>query len=286
MVTTGRDVGPGWHLGLTLGVVSEGFVMTVDDAEGAEAHDEAAASRALRRVPHDFDAGYQEETQPWDIGRPQAAFVRLVDAGEVRGRVLDVGCGTGQHALMAAAHGLEATGIDAAPTAIRLAREKAAQRSLETRFEVWDALDLPALGEQFDTVLDCGLFHVFDDDERIRFAAGLGEIVVPGGRYFVLCFSDKQPGDWGPRRIAEDELRRCFADGWQVDSITDAVLEINTTQMARNHGSPRSPSGESPAPPTVVLSVGRSAPLSLSTLTRRPSMERRPKQQTSKGPAE
>jgi len=87
--------------------------------------------------------------------------------------VLDVGCGTGEHALMAAGRGLKATGIDAAPTAIRLAREKAARRSLDARFEVWDALDLPAFGEQFDTVLDCGLFHVFDDDERARFVASL-----------------------------------------------------------------------------------------------------------------
>jgi cyclopropane fatty-acyl-phospholipid synthase-like methyltransferase len=127
---------------------------------------------------------------------------------------------------MAAASGLESTGIDVAPTAIRLAREKAAQRSLEARFEVWDALDLSALGEQFDTVLDCGLFHVFDDKDRARFVAGLGDVVVPGGRYFLLCFSDKQPGDWGPRRVRQDELRTSFADRWRIDSIQDAVLEV------------------------------------------------------------
>jgi len=174
----------------------------------------------------DFEASYEGMTPPWDIGRPQATFAALVEAGEVRGRVLDVGCGTGEHTLLAAEHGLEAIGIDAAPTAIRLAREKAARRSLDARFEVWDALDLPGLGEQFDTVLDCGLFHVFDDDARLRFVAGLGAVVKPGGRYFMLCFSDKQPGEWGPRRVREDELRHCFTDGWRVDSIEDAVLEI------------------------------------------------------------
>lgn len=208
--------------------LDEGLVMAVEDAQGHELHEDRATSPAHGTVPRDFDAGYQGEVQPWDIGRPQAAFVRLVDAGEVQGRVLDVGCGTGEHALMAAARGFEATGVDAAPTAIRLAREKAAQRSLEARFEVWDALDLPALGEQFDTVLDCGLFHVFDDDDRTRFAAGLGDVVVTGGHYFLLCFSDRQPGDWGPRRIGKDELRLCFADRWRIDSITEAVLELNT----------------------------------------------------------
>jgi len=175
---------------------------------------------------HDFEASYEGSTPPWDIGRPQAALARLMEAGEIRGRVLDVGCGTGEHALMAVAGGLEALGIDAAPSAIRLARAKAARRSLQARFEVWDALDLPRLGERFDTVLDCGLFHVFDDDARTRFVAALGAVVVPGGHYFMLCFSDRQPGDWGPRRVRQDEVRRAFADGWRVDSIDPSILEI------------------------------------------------------------
>jgi SAM-dependent methyltransferase len=191
--------------------------------------DDSPVVDPLLRAPAqtgDFDALYEGGTPPWDIGRPQAAFVRLADAGVILGRVLDVGCGTGEHVLMVAARGLEATGIDLAPTAIGRARDKAARRSLDARFEVWDALDLPALAEQFDTVLDCGLFHTFADDDRARFVAGLGAVVVPGGRYFMLCFSDKQPGDWGPRRVHQDELLRCFAAGWRVDSIDDAVLEI------------------------------------------------------------
>lgn len=174
----------------------------------------------------EFDALYDLGTPPWDIGRPQHAFVGLADADEIRGRVLDVGCGSGEHALMAAARGLEATGIDSAPSAIRQAREKAARRSLTVRFEVWDALDLPSLGQRFDSVLDCGLFHVFDDEQRVRFVDSLGAVVVPGGRYLMLCFSERQPGDWGPRRVRKEEIHDCFDSGWRVDPIEEAKLEV------------------------------------------------------------
>src|SRR6266542_3291635 len=91
-----------------------------------------------------FDAAYAG-TPHWDIGRPQPAFLRLADSGALRGTVLDVGCGTGEHALMAAAMGLQATGIDASRIAIDLAQRKAEDRSLDARFLVWDALDLPRL---------------------------------------------------------------------------------------------------------------------------------------------
>jgi SAM-dependent methyltransferase len=177
------------------------------------------------RQPEDFDAFY-EGTPPWDIDRPQSAFAALAEAGGFTGRVLDVGCGTGEHALLAAGLGLEATGVDAAPKAIARAEEKAKERSLQARFLVADALDLGSLGEQFDTVVDSGLFHVFEDDDRARYVESLGAAVRPGGRYFMLCFSEHQPGDWGPRRVTQAEIRASFAEGWRVDSIEAARLQV------------------------------------------------------------
>jgi SAM-dependent methyltransferase len=173
----------------------------------------------------EFDAMYAG-TPPWDIGRPQPAFLELAETGALRGQVLDVGCGTGEHALMAAGLGLPATGIDAAPTAIAIAEGKARDRQLSAGFLVGDALELGALGEQFDTVLDCGMFHIFDDDDRPRFVDSLRAAIPAGGRYFMLCFSDRQPGDWGPRRVTEGEIRASFADGWTVDAIEPTRIDI------------------------------------------------------------
>jgi SAM-dependent methyltransferase len=177
------------------------------------------------RQKEDFDEMYTA-TPPWDIGRPQPAFLALADAGELAGKVLDAGCGTGEHALLAAERGLDATGVDLADRAIATAREKAAKRGLSVRFELWDALDLPGLGQAFDTVLDCGLFHIFEDPHRPLFVTSLHGAMRPGGRYFMLCFSDRQPGDWGPRRITEAELRTSFADGWRIDSLEPTIIDL------------------------------------------------------------
>jgi cyclopropane fatty-acyl-phospholipid synthase-like methyltransferase len=175
------------------------------------------------RRPEDFDALYVG-TPPWDIGRPQPAFVEL--ANTIHGDVLDVGCGTGEHALMAAAMGLDATGIDAAPAAITSAQRKASERGLSARFFVHNALDLAALDQHFDTVFDCGLFHIFEDDDRPVFVDSLRAVIPPGGRYYMLCFSDRQPGDWGPRRVTQREIREQFRDGWHIDAIDPAKIEI------------------------------------------------------------
>jgi SAM-dependent methyltransferase len=176
----------------------------------------------------DFDTSY-EGTPPWDIGRPQPAFLALLRSGAVTGRVLDIGCGTGEHALLAAEIGLDATGIDSSPRAIRLAERKAEERSFAPRFLVSNALELESRPERYDTVLDCGLFHVFDDRDRASFVRNLSAVVVPRGHYFMLCFSDRQPGDWGPRRVSKAEIESSFANGWNIDSIEPSRIDITIT---------------------------------------------------------
>jgi cyclopropane fatty-acyl-phospholipid synthase-like methyltransferase len=175
-----------------------------------------------------FDAAYDAGPPPWDIGRPQPAFLEVAEHSALAGRVLDVGCGTGEHALMAAARGLDATGIDAVPQAITLAQHKARERGLTARFLVWDALKLPDLGEHFDTVLDSGLFHVFDDEDRGRFVPSLRAVMPPGSRYYMLCFSDRQPGTLGPRRVSQSEIKEAFGHpDWRIDAIDAVTIDTN-----------------------------------------------------------
>jgi cyclopropane fatty-acyl-phospholipid synthase-like methyltransferase len=179
-------------------------------------------------TPPSWDSVYTADTPPpWDIGRPQPAFVRLADDGLLRGQVLDAGCGRGEQALLAAAHGADAMGVDISPSAIEQARRKAAERGLTVRFEVADALDLGQLGLTFDTVIDCGLFHTFDDDARARYVTSLASVLRTGGSCYLMCFSDRQPGDFGPRRVRQDELRAAFSDGWSVESIVAGTFEVN-----------------------------------------------------------
>jgi cyclopropane fatty-acyl-phospholipid synthase-like methyltransferase len=172
-------------------------------------------------------------TPPWDIGRPQPAFERLArEEGRLVGKVLDAGCGTGEHAILAASLGHATLGVDASATAIDLAEAKAADRGVNVRFLVFDALRLPSLGERFDTVLDCGLFHVFDDDDRARYVDSLSGATVSEGRLHLLCFSDREPGDWGPRRVTEGEIRHSFADGWTVETVIPTVIATTWADAA------------------------------------------------------
>jgi SAM-dependent methyltransferase len=180
-----------------------------------------------------WDWAYGEGGQaPWDIGRPQPAFLRLTNDGLLGGRVLDAGCGTGEHTLLAASVGADALGVDLSPLAIERARAKAAARGIKARFEVTDALNLADLGLTFDTIIDSGLFHVFDDEDRARYVQSLASVLRVGGTCYLMCFSDRQPGSVGPRRVSEDELRAAFGEGWAVLSVVADTFDLQPSAAA------------------------------------------------------
>jgi cyclopropane fatty-acyl-phospholipid synthase-like methyltransferase len=176
---------------------------------------------------------------PWDIGKPQGRFVAVAD--QVTSPVLDAGCGTGEHALFFAARGYRVVGIDFVEEAIRRARRKAAERGLTVEFLVKDATRLGDWGERFASVIDCGLFHVFSDEDRRRYVQGLARVLEPGGRLFLMCFSDEEPGTEGPRRVSRQELYDAFADGWEVESMQPVQIEVNPafTEVTFSEGGPK-----------------------------------------------
>jgi SAM-dependent methyltransferase len=186
----------------------------------------------------DFESAYAGQA-PWDIGRPQKAFVDV--AGRVAGRVLDAGCGTGENALFFAGRGHAVTGIDYLQEPITRARRKAAERGLEATFLVKDALTLRDWDERFDSVVDSGLFHVFSDADRARYVEGLAHRLNAGGRLFLLCFSDAEPGTQGPRRVPKQELYDSFACDWTVESVEPSRYEVrpDLKDISFSEGGPR-----------------------------------------------
>ena len=151
---------------------------------------------------------------PWDIGRPQ-------------------GC------VIAIAH--RVTGIDFVEAAIRRARLKAAERGESVEFLVKNATALGDWGRRFASVIDFGLFHVRSDDDRQRYVEGLTRVVEPGGRLFLMCFSDAEPGAEGPRRVSRRELFETFANDWEVEAVQPVRGEINPkfTEVQFSEGGPK-----------------------------------------------
>jgi SAM-dependent methyltransferase len=163
-----------------------------------------------------FDDFYRSSTPPWVIGEPQPAIVQLERAGLIRGKVLDVGCGTGEHTIMLTRLGYDVLGIDFAPQAVEQARRNAEAEGVDARLEVADAMNL---GDSplYDTIVDSALFHIFDDADRPRYVASLHGACQPGAIVHVLALSDAGRG-FGPQ-VSDDVIREAFADGWVLEAL-------------------------------------------------------------------
>jgi len=195
--------------------------------EGARSDRDAEGPHAV------FHQQYAGGDAPWDIGKPQPEIVALEDAGVFGPRVLDVGCGTGQTALFLASREHDVTGIDAVQQAIDSAKALATERGLDVCFRTADVLEvLPDLVGRFHSVTDVGFFHALSDEQRDDFAAKLAEKLAPGGVYAMLCFSERVPGAWGPRRVSAADIRETFAgEAWRVRDIHAAELHSAVEAM-------------------------------------------------------
>jgi cyclopropane fatty-acyl-phospholipid synthase-like methyltransferase len=154
--------------------------------------------------------------------------VDLESRGQFRGQILDAGCGTGENALYLALHGHSVVGIDAAPSAIVGATAKARQRGLRNvTFVEADACDVPGYDAAFDTVLDCGFFHVLSPADQTRYVRALERATRPGATLHLVCFSDANPPRTDQRPagcfthgVSGSELREAFAHRWELAALT------------------------------------------------------------------
>ena len=176
-----------------------------------------------------FDDAYKNRTAPWVIGEPQPAIVELQRAGWIRSTVLDIGCGTGEHTILLTRLGYDVIGVDFAPHAIEEARANAAQKGVDARFEVADAMNLDA-DPGYQTILDSALFHIFDDADRARYVTSLRRAVRRGGLVHVLALSDAGRG-FGPQ-VSDAEIRNAFAEGWTLEAL-DAATYRGVVQEAQ-----------------------------------------------------
>ncbi len=175
-----------------------------------------------------FDDFYKNQTPPWVIGEPQPAIVALEREKRITGRVLDVGCGTGEHTILLARLGYDVLGVDGAPTAVEQARRNAAAQGVDARFEVGDALNL---GDSpgYDTVVDSALFHVFDDADRSAYVGSLHRATRPGSVVHVLALSDAGRG-FGPQ-VSEQTIRDAFGPGWQLEELASTTYRGVVTEL-------------------------------------------------------
>jgi len=177
-----------------------------------------------------WDEAYRDNNVPWDIGRPQPAILRVAEWGGLVEPVLDSGCGTGEHALLAASMGLEVKGVDVAGTAIERARAKARGRGLSVEFIVGDVLALDQIARlepPFRTVMDIGCFHTFANADRPLYASSLAAVTEPGAVLHLLCFSEHTPGNDGPRRVTQGEITATFSRDWDVESIEPDTFAVS-----------------------------------------------------------
>ncbi len=181
-----------------------------------------------------FDLWYRLGKPDWDIDQPQPDLIAAASGRVIRGpTVLDVGCGKGDNAIYLAERGFKVTGVDVSKAAIVFAKRKALAAGLDVEFMALDAFQLGKLGRRFDTVIDYGLFHQFDGEERSRYVNSLRDVCKHGGLLLLQCFSDQGGrAEWfGPRLISQDAIRVSFASEFQIEWIRPATYKTNGNKL-------------------------------------------------------
>ncbi len=182
----------------------------------------------------DWNARYVSGDAPWDVGHPSTELVRIVEQTDElpRGRLLELGCGTGTNAVYLARNGFDVTGVDIAHEAIdransRLAREQSGGETLSVSFHVADVTKLPAaLGqgevEPFDVIFDRGCYHCVRRVALEEYQAMLGRVTRSGSVFLVLCGNANETlEDRGPPTVSEAELNAELGELFDIVRLSE-----------------------------------------------------------------
>ncbi len=176
---------------------------------------------------------------PWNIESPPNALVQLVEDGRVHPcKTLDMGCGAGNYAIYLAGMGFDVTGVDISPSAVALAQANAKKKGVVCSFMAADVLsDLGELSEVFEFAYDWALLHHIFPDRRSEYIEAVHRLLVPGGRYLSVCFSDTDDAFGGTGKYhttslgttlylsSEEELRELFEPHFTVKSLKTVEVE-------------------------------------------------------------
>jgi len=163
-----------------------------------------------------------DNSPQWDINRPQPEFVESYQRNELsKGKILDVGCDTGDNAIFFAEKGFSVLGIDIVEKAIEKAKIKAKERQVKVDFKIVNVLNLKKelKKNEFSNIIDSGLFHVLSDPERLTFVEQINYALRDRGSYFMMCFSDEEHNGEGPRRISKEEIIEVFSPFFKINYI-------------------------------------------------------------------
>jgi SAM-dependent methyltransferase len=163
-----------------------------------------------------------EGVVPWADARPSPTLQRLLPTLAVaRRRVLVVGCGYGDDAVLLASAGAEVTAFDVSPTAVEHCRRRFPQVAVS--WCVGDAL-APDAGWRgaFDLVVEVNTLQVLPPAERAVAGRALGTCVAPGGAMLVVC-RGREPAE--PEGAMPWPLTRAEVEGLAVDGLALERLE-------------------------------------------------------------
>jgi len=176
-----------------------------------------------------WESRYTTGDTPWDGNVVSADLVDFVAARRIGPRVLEIGCGTGTHAVWLAARDLSVVAVDLAPTAIARARERASAAGVAADFRVGDALG-PLGGGPYDLVFDRGVLHTMEGEQRAQLAGRVHDALAPDGGWWLslLGSADEASENPGPPRWTLAEIAAALEPRFRVERVVATTFDDTT----------------------------------------------------------